>query len=124
MKPSSLGPYAIGALFVAAGLTHFRAPQWYEPIVPPGFGNPHDMVLISGALEILGGLGAMFPPTRRAAGWGLIALLVAVFPANIYMAIDAEKFKAIPLWGLYARLPLQFVLMWWVGRTLLRSQPD
>ncbi len=114
----------VGALFVVAGLQHFRSPRPYESIVPPGFGDPHDLVVVSGICEILGGVGAILPPTRRVAGWGLILLLLAVFPANIYMALESEKFKAIPAWLLYARLPLQFVLLAWVANTLVRTKPD
>jgi uncharacterized membrane protein len=124
MKPSSFGPYLVGALFVVAGLAHFRSPRAYESIVPPGFGNPHDLVVVSGVCEILGGVGAMLPPTRRVAGWGLILLLLAVFPANVYMAFESDKFKAIPTWLLYGRLPLQFVLLAWVANTLVRAKAN
>lgn len=87
----------------------------YEAIVPPFLPSHRALVLISGVFEMLGGIGVMLPQTRKAAGWGLIALLVAVFPANVYMAMDTEKFGLIaPAWLLYGRLPLQFLLIAWV----------
>jgi uncharacterized membrane protein len=118
----NLQPYLIGAMFVAAGVLHFKFPKMYESIVPPYLPSPHALVLLSGVFEILGGLGVAIPQTRVAAGWGLIALLVAVFPANLYMATDAEKFaKVAPAWGLYARLPLQAALIWWVWAACIRE---
>ena len=108
-------PYFIGTLFIVAGVLHFVKPQTYEAIMPPYVPNPKALVAISGAFEILGGLGVMPKQTRAAAGWGLIALLLAVFPANLYMATDHEKFASIaPAWLWYGRLPLQALLMYWV----------
>jgi uncharacterized membrane protein len=72
------------------------------------------MVYISGVAEIAGGIGLLLRPFRRAAAWGLVALLVAVFPANIYMALDRVGADGVPGWVLWARLPLQAVLIWWV----------
>lgn len=108
-------PYIIGLLFMIAGALHFKNPSTYEAIVPPALPNPRELVLVSGFFEILGGIGVLLPQTRKAAGYGLIALLVAVFPANVYMALDAEKFgKLLPMPLLYARLPLQIFLIAWV----------
>lgn len=122
MKPSALQPYAIAALFVAAGAAHFVWPGAYEKIVPPYLPERRRLVEISGVFEILGGLGAAVPAMRRPAGWGLIALLVAVFPANVYMATAAARFAAIPAWTLYARLPLQLLLLGWIYETLVRRR--
>lgn len=74
------------------------------------------MVYLSGAAEIAGGLGLLLRRLRRAAAWGLVALLIAVFPANIYMAVGRVQVTATPLpvWLLWGRLPLQFALIWWV----------
>ena len=89
----------------------------YEKIIPPQLGHAPELVAISGIAEIAGGLGLINPRTRRAAGWGLIALLVAVWPANIYMAIEADRFAAAaPAWILWARVPLQVAMIWWVQR--------
>ncbi len=103
------------AFFIAAGVAHFLKPAIYRKIVPPGFPNPRLLVEISGACEIAGGIGLLIRPLRPAAGWGLIALLIAVFPANIYMVVRPEKVPlAIPNWLLWARLPLQAVMVAWV----------
>jgi uncharacterized membrane protein len=106
-----------GVLFVAAGALHFIRPAMYEQIIPPQLGHAGLLVAISGIAEVAGGIGLMIPRTRRAAGWGLIVLLLAVWPANIYMAIEAGRFAAVaPAWLLWARVPLQVALIWWVQR--------
>ena len=106
-----------GVLFIAAGALHFIRPAMYEQIVPPQLGHAAAVVAISGVAEIAGGLGLMIPQTRRAAGIGLIALLLAVWPANIYMAVEAQHFSAVaPAWALWTRVALQIVLIWWVER--------
>jgi uncharacterized membrane protein len=102
--------------YVFAGSLHFTRPEFYLRIVPPYIPWHLAMVRISGFFEILGGLGLLIPKTRRAAAWGLVALLIAVFPANLYMAtnpIETGAASLAPLlrWG---RLPLQLLLMWWV----------
>ena len=106
-----------GVFFLAAGAVHFIRPGMYEKIVPPQLGHAPELVAISGIAEIAGGAGMLVPQTRRAAGLGLIALLLAVWPANIYMAVDAQRFASVaPAWALWARLPLQIGLIWWVER--------
>jgi uncharacterized membrane protein len=102
--------------FIGAGVNHFRSQAFYERIVPPRFPSPHALVVISGIAEIAGGLGLLIRPLRRWAAWGLIALLVAVFPANIYMAFEPEKFADLhlPEWTFWARLPLQAIFIAWV----------
>jgi uncharacterized membrane protein len=106
----------IGLIFIGAGVNHFVIPHAYRQIVPPSFGDPDRLVALSGVAEIAGGLGFLLRRTRRPAGLGLIALLVAVFPANVYMVREPERFVRIPRWALYARLPLQPLMMWWVWR--------
>ena len=81
--------------------------------MPPAFPLHAEAVYISGFFEILGGVGVLIPRFRKIAGWGLVALLVAVYPANIYMAITPEAFPNIPLSLLYFRLVLQFVFFYW-----------
>ena len=112
----------LGLLFIAAGLNHFRATPLYLSIMPPALPFPLALVYLSGLAEIAGGAGVWVPQTRRAAGWGLILLLLAVFPANIYMATDhaLPPGVSLPGWVLWARLPLQFVLVWWVWAATLR----
>jgi uncharacterized membrane protein len=111
-----------GIAFVGAGLNHFRSTAFYERIIPPGFPSPHLLVIISGLCEIAGGIGLLIPPLRRAAGIGLIALLLAVFPANLHMALNPDRFADlhIPRWGLWVRLPLQAVFIAWVWYVSLK----
>ena len=106
---------AIG--FIAAGANHFRNEDFYTRIVPPSFPNPRLLVQISGIAEIVGGVGIVVPRLRWASGWGLIALLIAVFPANVYMAMEPVKAAGgdFPRWMLYLRLPLQAVFIAWVA---------
>lgn len=107
---------ALAVFFIQAGVAHFVVPNTYKRIVPPGLGDPAMLVRVSGVAELAGGVGVLVPRTRRLAGFGLIALLAAVFPANVYMARNPAKFKKIPAWALYARLPLQPLMMWWAWR--------
>jgi uncharacterized membrane protein len=112
---------ALAAFFLAAGVNHFRSPRFYEAIVPPSL--QHDakrVVQISGVAELAGGLGVLLPGTRRLSGLALVALLAAIFPANLYMAREPEHFKRIPRWALYARLPLQPMMMLWAWRATRR----
>lgn len=112
------------AIFLTSGVLHFVKSDVYEKIVPRQLGDSHTLVVISGIAELAGGIGLLAPATRRAAGIGLVALLVAVWPANIFMAIDAERFAAIaPAWVWWARVPLQIPLILWVER-VSRSRPD
>ena len=103
---------ALAAAFVAAGVLHFARPAMFTAIVPPSLPAPGLLVAISGVAEVLGGIGLLAPALRPAAAWGLLALLVAVFPANVFMATHAERFARLaPAWALWARLPLQPALM-------------
>ncbi|QIN77882.1 hypothetical protein GBA65_04400 [Rubrobacter marinus] len=114
----SLSRALLGALFVGAGALHFYAPGAYERIMPPYLPLHRELVLLSGALEILGGLGMLTERTRPAAGVGLVLLLLAVWPANLQMLLDARAADK-PSWWLallWARLPLQLLLMAWVWR--------
>jgi len=107
----------VAALFLTSGTLHFVRPRLFEAIVPPQLGDPRALVALSGAAEIAGALGLLIPQTRRAAGLGLIALLLAVWPANIFMALEAERFRRVaPAWLLWARVPLQLALIGWVER--------
>jgi uncharacterized membrane protein len=103
---------ALAAFFSFAGILHFVRPRPYEAIVPPPFPKKGS-VAISGVAELVGGLAVLHPATRRPGRWGLIALLLAVFPANVWMAVSPHK---IPRWALWARLPLQPLAMLWVWR--------
>ena len=112
-----LSRYALALVFVGAGLLHFVHPATYLAIMPPQLPQPLALVYLSGVFEILGGLGLLPARTRQLAGWGLLALLVAVFPANVYMALIHEQLH-IPGWLAWGRLPLQPVIMWWVWKVM------
>jgi uncharacterized membrane protein len=105
----------LAAFMIFAGAMHFRAPKAYIRTVPRWLPAPAALVMVSGVSEILGGLGLLLPVTRPWAAWGLIALFVAVFPANVNMAVNRIGFgrKPTPAWLLWARLPLQAVLIAW-----------
>lgn len=111
----------LAGLMVAMGVLHFATPDPFVAIVPDYLPNPRALVLVSGAFEIAGGVGLLIPRVRSAAGWGLIALYVAVFPANVWMATQGVQPEGMTLppavaWG---RLPLQAVFIawaWWVSR--------
>lgn len=112
----------LGIAFIGAGINHFATPHHYERIVPPSLrGRARSVIAVSGVAEVAGGLGVLLPWTRRPAGLGLIALLAAVFPSNLYMARAPEQFPKIPRWALYARLPLQPLMMWWAWTATMRS---
>ncbi len=118
----SLSLVLIGIGFVVAGLLHLLKPRVYVRIVPRWLPAPLLLVVVSGVAEILGGVGVLLPATRVAAGWGLIALLVAVFPANVQMLLDALARGASRGWvtSLVLRLPLQPALLWWVYQAAVR----
>ena len=112
---------AVAILFVGAGVLHFVRPRAYVAIVPRGLPHPAALVAISGIAEIAGGIGLVLAPVRAAAGSGLIILLIAVFPANVQMLLNAGA-RGAPRWVrvvLWLRLPLQPVLaacVWWAMR--------
>ncbi len=111
----------LASAFILAGVNHFVMPRPYEQIVPPQLhGHAKQVVQISGVAEIAGGVGVLAPWTRRLSGIGLVALLAAVFPANVHMARAPERFPRIPRWALYARLPLQPLMMLWAWRATRR----
>jgi len=109
-----LSTVMIAVLFILAGIGHFVFPKTYLRIMPPQLPYHLELVYLSGIFEILGGVGILIPPLRRWAGYGLIVLLLVVFPANIYMASSDEVVPEVPNWLAIARLPLQFLLIAWI----------
>tara|TARA_B100001057_G_scaffold229956_1_gene230277 strand:- start:25 stop:444 length:420 start_codon:yes stop_codon:yes gene_type:complete len=103
----------LAAFFINVGIDHFINPDFYLSIMPPAFPLHLEAVYISGLFEVLGGLGVLIPRLRKFSGWGLIALLIAVYPANIYMALTPEAFPDVPLSALYIRLVFQFIFFYW-----------
>lgn len=108
--------YLIAFSFTAAGLLHFLKTRMYMQIMPDYIPWHKAMVWISGLAEVAGGLGILLPATRLPAVYGLVLLLLAVFPANIDMALKSYRKAGLSpyTWLLLLRLPLQFVLMYWV----------
>jgi len=111
----------LAGFFIGAGMNHFVMPRAYRQIVPPRLRHEAGrLVVVSGVAEIAGGVGVLLPALRRPAGVGLVALLAAVFPANIHMARAPGHFRRIPRWALYGRLPLQPLMMWWAWKATRR----
>ena len=108
-----LSLFGLSVFFVYFGIDHFINPDFYLSIMPPAFPLHAEAVYISGFFEILGGICVLIPSLRKLAGWGLVALLVSVYPANIYMSINPEAFPEISIGLLYFRLPLQFLFIYW-----------
>src|SRR6476659_281172 len=113
---------ALAAFFGTAGTLHFTRPRFFEAIVPPSIAaRKKEIVAVSGAAEIAGAAMVLHPAARRAGRGWLLALLLAVFPANIHMAVHPEQVRGLdmrrfPRWALWARLPLQPLAMLWVWR--------
>jgi uncharacterized membrane protein len=119
---------ALSAFFILAGTLHFVRPREYEAIVPPQLPMHREIVAVSGVAEIVGALAVIPRGTRRFARWWLLALLAAVFPANIYMTLRPEEVAErgvaadrIPRILLWARLPLQPLMAFWVWRATARG---
>jgi uncharacterized membrane protein len=112
--PKRIALVLLAIAFVYVGVTHFTGPEFFVAIVPPYLPEPLLLVYASGVAEIAGGVGVLIPRLRRLAGWGLLALLVAVYPANIHMALHPELFPQMTPAALYGRLPFQFVFAAWV----------
>src|SRR5450432_2353421 len=100
-------------VYVAAGINHFIHPEFYLKIMPPWLGWQKALIIISGICESLFGLLLIPHKTRVTAAWCIIALLIAVFPANIQMMLNYLHQNKPGLWIAVVRLPLQFVLIWW-----------
>lgn len=109
----TLSRYLLGVFFIAAGVNHFWHTPFYVAIMPPYLPSPLALVYISGAAEMALGALMLFEAWQVAAGWGLIALCLAVFPANVHMALHPELFPQFTPAGLWLRLPLQAVLIAW-----------
>jgi uncharacterized membrane protein len=111
---------AVAALFTFTGTMHFVRPRFFEAIVPSAIeAQKKEVVAISGVAEIAGAALVLAPASRRLGRWWLLALLLAVFPANIHMAVNPEQIRGLdmrkfPRWALWARLPLQPLAMLWV----------
>ena len=114
----------LAALFLGTGTLHFTNPEPFIAIVPDALPEPRALVDASGIAELVGGAGLLHRRTARPAGWWLIATLLAVFPANIGMALAPERHPGIPEPLLWLRLPLQALLIAWVHRVAVARPGD
>jgi uncharacterized membrane protein len=120
--------YVIGGFFILGGVLHFVKPATYAAMMPPWIPLHRESVAVSGVAEIAGGAALFSDRTARFGGWWLIALLIAVFPANLHMAVNPEQIKGldrtgIPQWALWGRLPLQAVVAWLVWLATKPARP-
>ena len=115
---------AAGVAFIVASLPHFFSPERYLPMMPPFVMAPEAMIFVSGMGELLGGIGLLVAQTARLAAWCLVALLIAIFPANLYVAISGVNAAGLPSspWYTWSRLPFQLVFIWWVLAATSRSR--
>jgi uncharacterized membrane protein len=115
-----VGRALMGGLYIAAGVAHLVATRAYMRAMPAYLPAHRELVLMSGAAEIAGGVGVLVaqrhPAVARAAAWGIVLLLIAVWPANLWMAEHPQRFSSVPVWALWLRLPLQLPLIWWAWR--------
>ena len=114
--------YVMAAFYIFAGVNHFRVPEFYRQIMPPYLPWHLELVLLSGIAEIVCGIGLLIPRTRKLAAWATIALLIAVFPANIHVAVNnvpmLGETEGLGIWN-WVRLPFQFLFIawaWWYTR--------
>lgn len=108
-----MGALVFGLFMVAAGVAHFVNPPFYLRIMPPWLPWHEALVFVSGVCEVVAGLLVLVPATRRVGGFFSIAVLLGVFPANLWMAVDPSIWPEVPAWARWARLPLQGVVIWW-----------
>ncbi len=117
------GLYALSAMFVFTGISHLVNPSMFEKIVPPFLPFPHAIAILSGVVELVLAVGLLPKSTRRITSWAVVAFLICIFPANIYMYMIREvAFPEIPAWALLVRLPLQIALIAWAY--LYTGSPD
>ncbi|MFP2963909.1 DoxX family membrane protein [Myxococcus sp. 1LA] len=115
--PESRAAVAAGLFFIGAGVMHFVMPARYAAMIPPQLPSPDLWVFLSGVAEVAGGLGLLLPRARRLAAVGLIALLLAILPANIHeaQANTAAHVLPFPDWYFWLRIPFQLVYVAWVA---------
>lgn len=115
--PADRAAVAAGLFFIGAGVMHFLMPARYAAMIPPQLPSPHFWVLLSGAFQVAGGVGMLLERTRRLAALGLVALLVAILPANIHeaQANTASHVLPFPDWYFWLRIPFQLVYVAWVA---------
>ena len=112
-RPKRFALLGLAVFFFVAGANHFLNPGFYVGIMPLYLPAHLGFVYVSGLLEILGGVAVLSPALRTSAGWGLIILLIAIFPANLHMALHPESFPDLSSFALYSRLPVQALFIAW-----------
>ncbi|MFY8111833.1 MAG: MauE/DoxX family redox-associated membrane protein [Flavobacterium sp.] len=105
--------YVMAILYIIAGINHFRVPRLYQKIIPSYLPNPSLLNILTGVIEIALGISLLIPAISRYAAWGIILLLIAVFPTHIFMLTNPKASMGLPKWVLYLRLPLQLLLLYW-----------
>ena len=105
--------YLMAAFYIVAGIGHFVKPNWYLRVMPPFYPSHKALVILSGIVEILLGIGLFFPLVKNSALILIIAMLVLFLTVHVYMLTGKEAAAGIPMWILILRLPLQFLLMYW-----------
>jgi uncharacterized membrane protein len=115
VRSRAVGRIILAVIFIASGILHFAVPQAYTRIMPPYLPHPLALIHISGIAEVLGGVGLLIRRTSYAAAWGLVALLIAVWPANINMATAHLPFSGVigQSWAQWLRVVLQIQLIYW-----------
>ena len=113
----------IAIFFTGGGIGHFTSADFFIAAMPDYLGYHQELVLISGVFEIVGAIGILLPQTRQFAGRGLIALCIAVFPANVNMALHPEQFPELSLNLLYLRLPLQPIFIGFIWWATIKATP-
>lgn len=108
-----------GPFMVVAGINHFVTPGTYEKIMPDYLPAHRELVYASGVTEVLGGAMSLHPATRKYGGWMNILTLLGVTPAHIHMLQHQDRYKAIPVWALWARLPMQALMLFLVWKATL-----
>ena len=116
MRVPSFGVIAQSILYVASGINHFWHQDSYVGIMPDHYAHPRELVRLSGAAEMLGGTGLLVPVTRQFSAVGIVAMLVVFLDVHQSMLRHSERFPKVPKWALWARVPLQFVLIAWAWR--------
>lgn len=107
------GLYILAGLLLLAGVSHFLRPQFYARMIPLWMPAHKFLVALSGAVEIILGIGLLMPMTQSIAAWGIIAMLAAYLIVHFHMVLGAEAGLGLPKWALWGRIFLQFVFMWW-----------
>lgn len=116
MQAKRVSLIAQSLLYMVAGVNHFWHESFYRRIMPDHYAHPEGWVLLTGAAEILGGLGLLPQKTRRAAASGIALMLVGYFDVHIFMLRHSERFPEVPRWALEARIAMQFALIAWALR--------